>query len=284
MTFPRIPVICLAMGPKQMRTPAAAAILAVISSLVLGPVLRSTAGMEWGHAYAAQLLPPAIGFEHAHYQTVRFDEGTMIRDMEIEIRRFKEGLSPARQEITTSMYDGRTRSVFISTLRMDPGCSGLSMTWEKTTSGGDSILTERISLDPGEGFFPPDSYPLFSLPYVLRGLQTNRKPGSEIATVLPGGLMLGFKLKKGGISKVKVPAGEFQCWKVSLLPDVKPLLGFKMPFVNQALRPFLPKVQLWFDLQHPYTLVKQISIASIPPNDIKSVDQLVKITHISNDE
>jgi len=227
---------------------------------------------------AGALAPPEIPVEISGYRTLRVRDGTPVRELQVDIRRLAPLNSAPVQQITMSIFQGETVSRFESVLKAEPGCAWIRMSREKETGSGRVILSECIISRKANGL-ERESYPLFSLLYVLRGLSVQEKGVERITAVLPGGFLLGFGVRVAGPERVRVPAGVFHCRKVVLSPRIEQLVSFRLPLLKRLIQPVIPKVFFWFDVRHPYVMVKESSIAGIPPNDERVVDELIRVSN-----
>ena len=221
--------------------------------------------------------PPKIQHELVQYKTLGPESGDELRTVQMEIQQpAPPGTSLDLLQVTVTMTDEKAIAVFESIFRTVPEFSWIEMSREKKSLSGTTIISEHIN-NPPTNYFPKDSYPLFSIDYVLRGLMKDEQGPSQITTVVPGGILLNFGIRRKGLEEIEVPAGRFMCRKITLAPKIDTLLDLKIPFFNTLSRPFMPKASFWFDVNPPYLLVKKASVAGIPPNDEKIVDRLEKI-------
>lgn len=65
--------------------------------------------------------------------------------------------------------------------------------------------------------------------------------------------VLTMDIKIKGKEKVKVPAGEFDCYKIEMLPNLEALLGKTL---NRLVKPFVPKFRFWVNSKGNHQLVK----------------------------
>ena len=221
--------------------------------------------------------PPKIQYELVQYKTLGLESGDELRTVQMEIKKPGPlGTSLDLQKVTVTMTDEKAIAVFESIFRTVPEFSWIEMSREKKSLSGATILSEHIN-NPPTNYFPKDSYPLFSIDYVLRSLMKDEQGPSQITTVVPGGILFTFGIRRKGLEEIAVPAGRFMCRKITMVPQIDTLLDLKIPFFNTLNRPFVPKASFWFDVNPPYLLIKKASVAGIPPNDEKIVDQLEKI-------
>ncbi len=59
----------------------------------------------------------------------------------------------------------------------------------------------------------------------------------------------------GPIEEVQVPAGRFQCYKVTIVPDLHQIFG-KWAWISFAIRPLIPDFFIWYDVKPPHPMVK----------------------------
>jgi hypothetical protein len=109
--------------------------------------------------------------------------------------------------------------------------------------------------DPGHPF-PPDLNHFFSLPMTLRGLdfeggQTNDLQIWFSSHFTPWKMNVIVE----GRERVKVPAGEFTCYKVRVEPNLRAIFR-RWYWVARMIRPWIPNFYYWFDVKKPYPMVR----------------------------
>jgi len=235
-----------------------------------------------GRLLAQPFCPPPISYERAVYRTETEREGAWVRDVVTETRRVA-GAGPAMvQDVRITQSDSEAVSVFESSFAAESRCRPLRMTRQKKTTAGRTVVREFVCFEP-TGPFPADAFPLFSLGYVLRAVCAGEAGGREILTLVPGGVLLDFQIKRGGVEDVVVPAGSKRCRKITLVPRLEALVGLDLPFLGTLMRPFVPRVHMWFDVRAPHVLVKQAYIAAVPPHDVEVIDVLTEVRHATEE-
>jgi hypothetical protein len=111
--------------------------------------------------------------------------------------------------------------------------------FERTRSGR-SPETKQISI-------PPDTLTVEGIAGVLRFLPFEqwRPFTAHFLTNEPQLYEMKFEMR--GKERVKTPAGEFECYKIELVPQLGLL---------NALRPFLPRAYFWFSVAAPHFWVR----------------------------
>src|SRR6185503_14268537 len=94
---------------------------------------------------------------------------------------------------------------------------------------------------------PPDTLAVEGIGGILRFLPFEKwKPfTTHLFTNEPQ--LYQIKVEMRGKERIKTPAGEFECYKIELVPQ----LGFL-----DVLRPFFPKTFLWFTVAAPHFWVR----------------------------
>ena len=134
-----------------------------------------------------------------------------------------------------------------------------------TTSAGARLVTERKHFDAATGMVrferqrsdgrseaksitvPPDTLIVEGIAGILRYLpfeQTGRLP-AHLLTNEPRLYSVAFEIR--GKEHVRTPAGEFDCYKVEMVPH----LG-----VLNVVRSFFPKTFFWFTVAPPHSWVR----------------------------
>ncbi len=119
------------------------------------------------------------------------------------------------------------------------------------------IIKEEITYfdDPGHPF-PPDLNHFFSLPMAIRGLDFENKESNDLQIWFSSH----FTPWKMNIivedrEKITVPAGEFECYRVRLEPDLKAIFH-QWYWVARMINRWIPNFYYWFDVNEPYPMVK----------------------------
>jgi hypothetical protein len=134
-----------------------------------------------------------------------------------------------------------------------------------TDANGRTITTERKTFDPthhtvrferkGEALpsltkdlrTPPDTLTVEGIAGILRFLPFDRWRPLMVHFLSNEPRLYEMKVELRGKEHVKTPAGEFECYRIELIPN----LG-----VLNILHSFLPKAQFWFSASEPHFWVR----------------------------
>ena len=57
------------------------------------------------------------------------------------------------------------------------------------------------------------------------------------------------------IETIEVPAGKFECYKVTIDPDFSHFFG-KWAWISFIIKPLVPDFYVWYDVEAPHPMVK----------------------------
>jgi hypothetical protein len=104
---------------------------------------------------------------------------------------------------------------------------------------------------------PPNTYPpLAPLGYVLTRLGLGKSERASFHFILMGTSLLKMDLWVDGRELVRVPAGEFDCYRVSMRVNPASLFPNLPAFLQGFVRLFIPTHTIWLTASEPQTLVK----------------------------
>ncbi len=119
------------------------------------------------------------------------------------------------------------------------------------------IIKKEITYfdDPGHPF-PLDLNHFSSLPMAVRGLDFEKGETNDLKIWFSSHFTpWKMNIVVEGKEKVRVPAGEFECYKVRLEGDLRAIFR-KWYWVARMINPWIPKFYYWFDVNPPYPMVK----------------------------
>ena len=143
----------------------------------------------------------------------------------------------------------------------------LPLEFEKTvtTSDGKELLVERKHFDRDKGTVrferrnaaggletktveaPPDTLAIEGLAGVLRFLPLNETRAFSAHVLSNEPRVYDVTFESRGKERIKVPAGEFECYKLEMVPH----LG-----VLNVFRPLFPKTFFWFTVSAPHDWIR----------------------------
>lgn len=122
---------------------------------------------------------------------------------------------------------------------------------------------------------PPNTYPpLAPLGYVLTRLGLGRKERASFHFILMGTSLLQMDLWVDGREPVRVPAGEFDCYRVRMRVNPASLFPNLPTFLQNFVRFFIPTHTIWLTASEPQTLVKYTGQMG-PPGSPELLIQLI---------
>lgn len=147
----------------------------------------------------------------------------------------EDAFLPLESERTISDSDGRPLVIERKHFDREKG----TVRFERQTTGGSS---ETRSLE-----VPADTLMIEGLAGVLRFVSFDkaREFPAHVLSNEPRVYNVTFEWR--GKERVKTPAGEFDCYKLEMVPH----LG-----VLNLIRPFLPKAQFWFTVSNPHNWIR----------------------------
>ena len=134
-----------------------------------------------------------------------------------------------------------------------------------TDNDGHTIATERKTFDPAKRIVqferkrgghadeskpfsaPPDTLTVEGIAGILRFLPFDHWRPLSVHLFTNEPQLYQVKIEMRGKERVKTPAGEFECYKIELVPQLG-VLG--------VLRPLLPKTFFWFSVTAPHFWVR----------------------------
>jgi hypothetical protein len=194
-------------------------------------------------------------YKNKHLIEVRQREEVLGNITRIRVKQNGAGAKTYRIDDSGSRRNGY-RFEHISTLRVDP--AGLVpvgfQTWDLNPQGRVIRRFEAFFDDPALAY-PPDTYPVYSILQVLRGM-----PFQENTTVpfyiwaAPTEI---FRMTFDIIRKetVEVPAGKIPCYYGEMKPDIRTIVPVGN-FLAKLLAPFIPRYHFWFSCEPSHPLVK----------------------------
>ncbi len=125
-----------------------------------------------------------------------------------------------------------------------------------TDSRGKSLATRRKTFDEAKGVamvddkaftIPPDTITVEGMGGILRSMpfESSRPFTTHVLSNEPR--LYEASIEPRGRERLKTPAGEFDCYKVEMVPHLGAL---------DVIRKFLPKTQFWFTVAAPHFWVK----------------------------
>jgi hypothetical protein len=168
-----------------------------------------------------------------------------------------------------------------------PRC--IAWNWQATDAAGATIATNYGQCVPA-GFpflpraLPADAYPSYP-PYALFGYVSTRLDLGQRQEASYHYLLMDTALVKidvwvAGRERITVPAGEFDCYRVLMRPDVGSVYPDLPLMVRAVARFFVPTNTLWITVDAPQILVKFAGVMG-PPRSPNVVARLVRISESS---
>lgn len=121
---------------------------------------------------------------------------------------------------------------------------------------GRTVKKEITYFDDPNYPYPADLNHFYSIPMTVRSIDF--KPGAI------NDLKIWFSshftpwrmnIAVSGRETVAVPAGSFDCWKVTVTPDVDDILK-KWSWIAKLLKRWIPSFYYWYSVKAPYPLIK----------------------------
>ena len=177
------------------------------------------------------------------------------------------GGQSARSQVTTSISaDGATQTVHVQHLL---GGARLDERLEADIRGGrlacrelrrdvgeqDNLArSEMARFDMGPLRMPAATYPEVMLPFLMRGQPLDGKQRAAYSwTNDRFCARIYYEMRK--TVKLQVPAGRYRAALVWMYPDLNDWIALGN-MVTRLVKPFLPRYDIWFDLEAPYRVLR----------------------------
>jgi hypothetical protein len=178
------------------------------------------------------------------------------------IRAWDEPMGGDVLHVQVDMLPTQQRSVAYWVFPKSGGCAMFG--WTMYDNNGRPLKSSYWRNDPalkvtGGANFPPDLYPDTVPPEAFLRVLGTPKPGASGSIrqqISPYGL-LGQDVNLQTTEKISVPAGTFDAYKVSVIPQVGSLMPSWPGFVLKVIGNFVPRSTYYFEAKAPYRLLKQ---------------------------
>ena len=231
------------------------------------------------------LIPPPIvpKGEFTRYRILSKDSRDPLGSMTQRVSRVSEdGKECYRLDITSESRDGDViEESFV--LQIVDVLKPLSYRVNIKNRKGE--VTVESEMTCSELQLPPNSAHISATDFCLRGVAFTPKRKVAFNTITSEGTVVRMN---GGVSskkeKVKVPAGEFQCSKIDLTPDMTSLMeatgvNVPLPGLGALMKQFTSTFHYWFSVDEPHYLIKHESFIIDP---IQGKQVILELTNVED--
>jgi hypothetical protein len=194
-------------------------------------------------------------YKNKHLLEVRQQEEVLENVTCIHVNRNEAGEKTYRVEDNGSRRNGY-RFQQVSNLRVrDDGLVPLGFQTRDTNPKGRVIRRFEAVFDDPALSYPPDTYPVYSILQVLRGMHFQEK--STVPFYIWAAPTEIFRMNFHIVRKetVEVPAGKIPCFYGEMKPDIRTIVPVGN-LLAKLLAPFIPSYYFWFSCDPSHPLVK----------------------------
>jgi hypothetical protein len=194
-------------------------------------------------------------YKNKHLLEVRQQEEVLENVTHIRAKQNEAGEKTYRIEESGSRRNGYRFQHVSNLLARDNGLVPLGFQTRDTNPKGRVIRRFEAVFDDPALSYPPDTYPVYSILQVLRGMRFQEK------TTVPFYIWAApteiFRMNFHIIRKetVEVPAGKIPCFYGEMKPDIRTIVPVGN-FLAKLLAPFIPSYRFWFSCDPAHPLVK----------------------------
>ena len=143
----------------------------------------------------------------------------------------------------------------------------------KRNPAGEEIYNTGIRFDDPTWDLPDDTYPISMLSLIFRSLIDQNLKETDFHLWISEYTAWRIMIKIVGKENVRVPLGDFRCYKIEMITDVRDIFPFS-ELLAIILQPFVPKQYFWLGKEEPYPTVKFEGTLG-PTGSIKAISELV---------
>jgi hypothetical protein len=140
---------------------------------------------------------------------------------------------------------------------MDAENMGLMRIQKKTVSRSGNVVREQwINYKDPMFDYPDNLCHVYTITAAIRKMELKVGARNDIHLLLDvDSAPWHMYVVVEDIETIKVPAGEFECYKIKLDPDYKSIMG-SWSWASPVIKRFVPDYYFWVDVNEPHTLVR----------------------------
>jgi len=139
---------------------------------------------------------------------------------------------------------------------------------------GDVIERWEVRLDVPSWNYPEDTYCTPAISLAFRSLIFHNEKETSLHLWRNDLTVVRMTLKVMGKDRIKIPLGEFSCYKIKMEPDVKSIIPVGS-FLAALLQPFMPELYFWVSEKEPHPVLRAEGSFG-PPGSPKMVMETVE--------
>ena len=120
---------------------------------------------------------------------------------------------------------------------------------------GDVIERWEVRFDVPSWNYPEDTYCMPAVSLAFRSLIAHNMKESSFHLWQNDLTVVRMTLKVMGKDRIKIPLGEFPCFKIKMEPDVKSIIPVGS-ILAALLQPFMPELYFWVSEKEPHPVLR----------------------------
>jgi len=137
----------------------------------------------------------------------------------------------------------------------DGGLVPIGFETQDSNPQGRVIRRFEAAFDDPTADYPPDTYPVYSIIQVLRGMTFREKETVSFNVWVTPTEIFGMHFDVVRQETIEVPAGTIPCFYGEIRPDIRTILPVGS-LLAKLLTPFIPRYHFWFSCGPSHPLVK----------------------------
>lgn len=221
---------------------------------------------EYIHYYNEEPKPSPINDIKHHF---RLDTET------ITLRRLNENGREVYNKVSEQIQKNGNIVMITSSFAAGDEFEPISITTEEHTADGHLVEYKKIDYKELFRGLPPDIVPTSMMSAMLKGVDFAKTNAFSCIIFMDKMVVMRMNIKLAKEEKLKVKAGEFDCLKIEMMPDMTAMFpGNKV--MQMMAKSMAQPVQYWFSADDRRIFVKNTYSAGMPgsPKQVQELSEL----------